>query len=121
MLTKKSGIGRFGDIVRQSLEFIDKHPRIILLLAWPVFTLMVAGLVWIIWQGPWMVTAAIQMKQLDILGYITGGIIVILGLNQLAQSSSFFGKLGLKVGSFFDLNADMEDTAEKKTTPEELP
>lgn len=95
--------------MKSILEFIDKHPRIILLMAWPVFTLMVGGLIVIIWQGPWMVTAAIQLKQLDLLGYIAGGILAILGLNQLAQSSSFFGKLGLKIGSVFDLNADMED------------
>lgn len=62
-----------------------------------------------------------QMKQLDILamfGLIFG---TILGLNQLAQSSSFFGKMALKVGQVFDLQADMdgEDQNHPKKKDEE--
>lgn len=105
-----------GRMLKAALQYINDHPRIILLLAWPVFTLGVVGLVWIIWQGPWMVTAAIQLKQLDILGCITFGVLAILGLNQLAQSSSFFGKVSAKVGSVFDLSADMDGAAEQTRT-----
>lgn len=99
-------------MLKKALEFINDHPRIILLMAWPVLTAVMVGLILIVWQGPWIVSAAMQMKQLDILagfGLIFG---TILGLNQLAQSSSFFGKMGLKVGQVFDLQADMDGESE---------
>jgi Trk-type K+ transport system membrane component len=102
-------------MLKDALQFINDHPRIILLLAWPVFTLGVIGLVWIIWQGPWLVSAAMQMKQLDILGGITFGVLAIIGMNQLAQSSSFFGKVGMKIGSVFDMSADMDPDPAKQT------
>ena len=97
-----------GRMLKQALEFINDHPRIILLMAWPVFTAIMIGLILIVWQGPWIVSAAMQMKQLDILALFGCIIGSILGLNQLAQSSSFFGKLAMKVGSVFDLTADMD-------------
>lgn len=103
-----------GRMLKQVLEFINDHPRIILLMAWPVFTAIMIGLILIVWQGPWIVSAAMQMKQLDILamfGCIFGA---ILGLNQLAQSSSFFGKLAMKVGTVFDLSADMDGESERQ-------
>lgn len=105
-----------GKMLKAALEFINKYPRVILLMAWPVFTAIFLWLIWIVWQGPWIVTAAMQMKQLDILagfGIIIGS---ILGLNQLAQSSSFFGKLALKVGAVFDMNADMEPGSNQTQT-----
>lgn len=107
-------------MLKQALEFIDSHPRIILLMAWPVFTAVVVGLILIIWKGPWIITAALQMKQLDILGGIAMGIIAIIALNQLAQSSTFFGRLGLKLGSVFDLNADMDGDSERNSRTQQV-
>lgn len=99
-------------VMKKVLQFIDTHPRIILLLAWPVLTLLAVGVVLIVWKGGWLVLPAVQLKQLDILGAALVGILAIMGLNQLAQSSSFFGKLALKLGNLFDLSADMDGHAE---------
>lgn len=101
-------------MIKDALEWVEKHPRIILLLAWPVFTALVVFLILVIWKGGWVTIPSIQLKQLDILGSIALGLLAILGLNQLAQSSTFFGKVGLKLGSLVDVSADMDADEEKK-------
>ena len=106
-------------MLKKAAEFINDHPRLILLMAWPVWTLFLGGLTLIIWLGPWLETTAMQMKQLDILAGIALMIGSILGLNQLAQSSSFFGRMALKVGKVFDLEADMDDDQKEKKKEEE--
>lgn len=107
------------DKMRKSLEFIDRHPRIILLMAWPVISIMIIGVIMIVWMGGWLVLPAIQLAQLSILGNISLGLIGILLLNQLAQSSTFFGKIGLKLGNVFDASAEMDKQPD--VTPEEEP
>lgn len=101
-------------MIKTALEWVEKHPRIILLLAWPVFTALIVFLILVIWKGGWVTIPSIQLKQLDILGSIALGLLAILGLNQLAQSSTFFGKVGLKLGSLVDVSADMDSDDEKK-------
>jgi hypothetical protein len=85
-------------------RYIDTHPRLILIGAWPMMSLFLAALIWIIWKGPWPADAAHQ--QLNILGCIAYGFLGTFALTMLAQSITFFGKLGVRVGSLIDLNAD---------------
>jgi len=104
------------------LEFIDKRPRIILLAAWPVFSLCLIGLTLIVWLGiPDLGLVAILLKKLEILAATIFGITVILGFNQLAQSSTFFGKVGVKLGSLVDVSANMDGQNEKPEQGREAP
>lgn len=91
----------------RAVEYIDSHPRIILMMAWPVLCLFIAAGVWINWQGPWMHTEAIEQHRLQINAFITFGILGIMALNMIAQSSSFFGGLGLRLGNVVDARIDM--------------
>lgn len=100
-------------MIKQAIQFVESHPRMILMMGWPVLVLILIGLIMIVWHGPWIVAAAIQLKQLDILASLSIGVLVLLGLNQFAQSSGFFEKFGLKVGQLIDLDADMNDDEEK--------
>ena len=96
------------------LEFIDKRPRIILLAAWPAFTLCAVALTCaVVYAIPDLGLVVLLMKKLDILHAALIGVLAILGLNQLAQSSSFFGKVGMKLGSLVDVSADMDGSSEK--------
>lgn len=90
-------------------KYIDQHPRLILLGKDPVLSLFLAALILIVWKGPWIVITDIQHQQLSILGSIALGVLGTMTLNQLAQSMIFFGKLGVKLGSFLDVNAEDND------------
>jgi hypothetical protein len=92
----------------KAISFIDTHPRLILMLGWPIFSAFVMGFTWIIWKGPWPATSADH--QLTILGYCVWGFVGMMGLGYLAQSMALFGRLGLKVGNFVDVNAGDERT-----------